>query len=241
MSTATGLQLPSHQRSTDTMSIALGSLEEICTTMFMIDIKVAENVTVDPTLLGYGGVVTLYHSEVTWELGLYATTEGGEGITREISGMMPEAPLEDGAVVDALGEIANMAAGAGKNALGNKKHGELSIAPPLCLQGKDCLQHLPLAIPVYTQALEGTSFGGNLIFAWTERSPRNLLFEIDAVLETCESGDKMGLTQTISLFQEFQDSVPDEGIEDLADHIEACEEVLTELIKGDSCLSVRLA
>ena len=231
--TATSIQVATAHSKSLALAMRVGSdaLADICGTMFGIDIElVAELQPLDAEGTSCAGCVTLFHESGSWELGLYGDDATTTSLAREILSMGPEEAPDDAEILDALGEVVNMVAGATKAKLSETTRGEIHITAPMFFTGKDCQKHQPVAIPVHAQGFTNERLGGLLYFTLLELTPLAMVSEIDAILEHRQPEDKLGLVQAISHFQGLIDVLPPSVSPRVRDLLESCENVITDVV-----------
>ena len=95
--------------------------------------------------------------------------------------MEPDEEPTNEEVVDALGELVNMTAGAIKKAVGSGDKSTGTI--PLFLEGDECAKFKTRKIPLLGRALGSADMDGEIYFVWSERTSKALMSEVAAVLE----------------------------------------------------------
>jgi signal transduction histidine kinase len=213
------------------LRVGSAALVDICRTMFCIELEpCTEPGPLDVEGLHYAGCLTLFHEGGSWELGLYGDDATTLGLVRGILMMEPDEKLGDAEVLDALGEVVNMVAGAAKEELISSARGELNITQPSFLLGDVCQDHLPLAIATLARGFRSDTLPGDLFLSWREYTPASVLEEIAATLESRQPDDKLAMSQVISYFQDLEGWLPPDTPEEAITSVQGCEAVVTEVV-----------
>ena len=219
------------------MELALEGLLKACETMFMLTLEPSGDfVAFDPTSMKFGGRISVIRDDGVWDLSLFGCENGCKSLTRAIYVMEPDEEPTAEEVVDALGELVNMTAGALKKAVGSGDKSTGTI--PLFLEGDECAKFGTRKIPLLGRALSSPDMDGEIFFVWSERTSKALMSEISAVLEEAggdddaeDSGEAEQVLgpverdeEDLELFVEFLDESYDE--------VDRIEEILGEIQGG---------
>ncbi len=213
------------------MSVALKALCEVAETMFEVTIETKGPVfSFDPSVAGFGSTVSLLRDESSWDMALFGTEEGCRNLTRAAYAMEPDEDPSDEDVLDAIGELVNMVSGALKRNLGSGSQQKLDISIPIFLLGDDCRSYGTREISLHAQAITSPAFEGDLYFVWSERTLKNLIRAIEAVLKDAKVEDTWSLGQLLSLFQEFEEFLPELTAGKVRDVVDECQALIVDVI-----------
>ncbi len=191
----------------------------------------------DPTSMKFGGRISVIRDDGVWDLALFGCENGCKSLTRAIYVMEPDEEPTAEEVVDALGELVNMTAGAIKKSVGSGDKSTGTI--PLFLEGDECAKFATRKIPLVGRALSSADMDGEIFFVWSERTSKALMSEIVAVLEEAGGGDESASSepeQELAVVERDEEDVEllveflDEGY----DEIDRIEEILGEIQGGAS-------
>jgi hypothetical protein len=111
-----------------------GAAREVGSFVSVSEVAVLDPVGLERTTEMIGAHLPLVGGGGAFDLALVATPEGCQAIARSILGMADSAPIKDGEVTDAIGEIVNMLGGTIKRRIAG--HGpELVLGLPLFIRG----------------------------------------------------------------------------------------------------------
>jgi CheY-specific phosphatase CheX len=148
---------------------AVKAVVETCSIQMDLELTVDENPS-DPrkAKVEYGSSIALTAENGGWNLAVMANKPGCEELTRALFAMEPdEKPaMED--MADAIGEIANVAAGVLKSS--RAKAGQaVQLGLPLFLEGSSCIEFFASGIQGMAQTVRGpNNLEAHVIIIWQE-------------------------------------------------------------------------
>lgn len=219
------------------MELALEGLLKACETMFMLTLEPkGDFVQFNPTDMEFGGRISVIRDDGVWDLALFGCAEGCKSLTRAIYVMEPDEEPTPEEVVDALGELVNMTAGAIKKAVGSGDKSTATI--PLFLEGDECAKFATRKISVLGRALSSSDMDGEIYFVWSERTSKALLSEIGAVLEAAGGNEApSGAAEEEALLPRVERDEEDielfvEFLDESYDEVDRIEEILSDIQGG---------
>jgi two-component system chemotaxis sensor kinase CheA len=220
------------------MELALEGLLKACETMFMLTLEPrGDFVAFDPTSMKFGGRISVIRDDGVWDLALFGCENGCKSLTRAIYVMEPDEEPTAEEVVDALGELVNMTAGAIKKAVGSGDKSTGTI--PLFLEGDECAKFGTRKIPLLGRALSSPDMDGEIFFVWSERTSKALMSEISAVLEEAGGDEEASPAEPEQVLGPVERDEEDlelfvEFLDESYDEVDRIEEILGEIQGGAS-------
>ena len=154
---------------TQVLEEAVKAVVDTCAIQMDLQLSVDENPS-DPrqAKVEYGSCIALTAENGGWNLAVMANKPGCEELTRALFAMEPdEKPaMED--MADAIGEIANVAAGVMKSS--RAKAGQaVQLGLPLFLEGSSCIEFFASGIQGMAQTVRGPNgLEAHVIIIWQE-------------------------------------------------------------------------
>jgi hypothetical protein len=138
------------------MDAAASALIEVCASFSDVELELlGEPRPFEPNGFVMGSCVSLTQPEGTFSLAVLGDERSCEVMTRALFAMEPDEEVGKEEHADALGEIANMTAGAVKRSLTTIDGEELLLGLPLFFSGSDGLQYVRKGVDVITQEVGG--------------------------------------------------------------------------------------
>ena len=217
------------------MEMAFDGFATVCETMFMVSVERSGDVRkFDAAGMAYGGCISLMRDDGVWDMALFGGQDACLGLSRAIFAMEDDETPTPEEVTDALGELINMVSGSLRKDIGSagaSSQGSAGTSVPLFLEGeKETLQYATREIEQRAIAVVSEGYEGEIFLVWTERSSRALLRELASALGSTSADDSWGLTQILSLFQELEESFPENADDSLRETADECMSLLTDVI-----------
>ncbi|MFH2051815.1 MAG: chemotaxis protein CheX [bacterium] len=158
-----------HYVPAEVLQEAVNAVVETCRIQMDLELQVDANPS-DPRQaeVDYGSSIALTSETGSWQLAVMCNKLGSKGLTRSLFAMEPDEDpaMED--MADALGEIANVAAGVMKSsraAAGQK----IQLGLPLFMEGRSCIEFFASGIQGMAQTVRGPDdLEAHVILIWQE-------------------------------------------------------------------------
>ncbi len=161
---ATGNSVPAQ-----VLKEAVKSVVDTCSIQMDLELTVDEN-PLDPRQadVEYGSSIALTAENGGWNLAVMANKPGCEELTKALFAMEADETPEMEDIADAIGEIANVAAGVLKSARAQAGQ-TCQLGLPLFLEGKSCIEFFPSGIQGMAQTVRGPNgLEAHVIIIWQE-------------------------------------------------------------------------
>lgn len=155
---------------TQVLEEAVKAVVDTCSIQMDLQLTVDENPS-DPrkAKVEYGSCIALTAENGGWNLAVMANKPGCEELTRALFAMEPDEQPEMEDMADAIGEIANVAAGVMKSSRARAGQA-VQLGLPLFLEGSSCIEFFANGIQGMAQTVRGPNeLEAHVILIWQER------------------------------------------------------------------------